>query len=142
LIFALLLTGISYSFATPTDGITKKVTASFTKEFSNAVNVKWEKESKYILATFSLNNDVMFAYYNSDGDLIAVARNILSDKLPISQLVSLKKDYNNYWISGLSEVNIGNETIYYATVENADQKIVLRSSDNRGWEVHSTEEKE
>ena len=141
LIFALLLTGISYSYADTTNGITKKTVASLNKDFANAQNVQWEQRHNYAIATFSLNNDVMFAYYGNDGELIAVARNILSDKLPISQMVSLKKYYSKYWISSLFEVNIGSDTYYYATIENADQKLVLKSTDN-GWDEYSKEEKE
>ena len=91
LIFALLLTGISYSYADTTSGITKKTVASLNKDFANAQNVQWDQKTNYAIATFSLNNDIMFAYYGNDGELMAVARNILSDKLPISQLMSLKR---------------------------------------------------
>jgi hypothetical protein len=142
LIFALMLTGISYSFANTTDGITKRATASFSKDFSNAKNIKWERKHDYMLATFSMNNEVMFAYYTSEGELIGVARNILSDKLPISQLVNLKKNYVGYWISNLFEVNKNGITTYYITLENANEKLALRSSGDGDWDVYSKEEKE
>jgi len=141
LIFALLLTGISYSYADTTNGITKKTVASLNKDFANAQNVQWQQKNDYSIATFSLNNDVMFAYYGNDGELKAVARNILSDKLPIAQMINLKKNYSNYWISNLFEVSIGNDTYYYVTVENADQKLILKSA-GTGWEEYSKEEKQ
>lgn len=137
-----MLTGISYSFANPTDGITKKAVASLSKDFSNAHNVKWEAKGKYLLATFTLNNDVMFAYYSNDGEFMAIGRNILSDKLPIYQMIELKKNYEGYWISNLFEVNMHNDTYYYVTVENAEQTLVLKSSENGGWEVYSKTSKE
>jgi hypothetical protein len=142
LIFALMLTGFSYSFANPTDGISKKVVAAFNEHFSNAHNIQWERKNNYLVATFSMNTDVMFAYYNVNGELMGVTRNILSDKLPIYQLISLKKNYSGYWISDLFEVNMNNATAYYITLENADEKLVLKSSDNKEWEVYSKEEKE
>jgi len=141
LIFALLLTGISYSFANTTDGINKKAVASFNKDFSNARDTKWESKTGFVLATFSIQNEVMFAYYSTDGELIAVARNILSDKLPISKLLSLKKDYADYWITNLFEVSSNGETSYYASIENADEKLVLKSFDQGSWDVHSRVEK-
>ena len=142
LIFALLLTGISYSFAGTNDGIAKRAIASFKKDFSAATDIKWQQKNDFVVATFSMNNQVMFAYYSNDGELLGLARNILSDKLPISQSLGLKNNYSAYWISELFEVNKNGETVYYATVENGDVKLVLKSDDNRGWQVYSREEKE
>ncbi len=143
LIFALLLTGISYSFAnTNDDSINKRVVASFHKEFLNARDIKWERKNEFVLATFCINNEVMFAYYSTDGKMIAVVRNILSDKLPLVKLLSLKKDYQGYWISNLFEMSQPGGTTYYATIENADHKIVLTSSENNNWETYSIEDKE
>ncbi len=144
LIFALLLTGFSYSFANTTDGITKKAVASFKKDFSNANDIQWNYTNNYAVATFSLNSAIMYAYYSQDGDLVAVARNILSDKLPISQLLGLKKKFNGYWISDLFEVAFTNSsaTAYFITLENADKKLVLKSSSDGGWEEYSSQTKE
>lgn len=136
-----MLTGFSYSFANPTDGINKKAVASFNKDFSDARNIQWQQRDNYVMATFSLNNEIMFAYYNANGELLGVLRNILSDKLPISQLVSLKKDYSGYWISNLFEANMNDESTYYVTLENADEELVLKSSGN-GWGVYSKKRKE
>lgn len=143
LIFALLLTGISYSFANKDDdSINKKAVASFNKEFSNASDIKWQRKSGFVLATFFMNNEVMFAYYTTEGEMIAIARNILSDKLPIQKLLSLRKDYSGYWISNLFEVSTSEGTAYYVTVENADLKLTLRSEENGNWETYLKEEKE
>jgi hypothetical protein len=142
LILALLLTGFSYSFANTTDGIKRGVFTTFSKDFSNARDIQWEYKSNYMVATFSMSNEVMFAYYTNDGQLFAVARNILSDQLPISLLMSLKKNYPGYWISNLFEVNKNESTAYYITLDNADEKLVLRSSENGGWGVFSRNEKE
>ena len=144
--FAFSLTTISYSqantFTDPIDSINKKVVESFNKDFSNAHNINWERKNYFVLATFSLNNQVMFAYYTIDGVRIAVTRNILSDKLPITLLLSLKKDYQNHWISDLYEVNSNNNTIYYITIENANYKLELKSVNDGNWEIFAKEEKE
>jgi hypothetical protein len=142
LIFALSLTWISYSFANKVDdSINKRAVASFNSEFRNASDVKWERHNGFVVATFSINNQVAFAYYNSDGELLAIARNILSDKLPIMKLLSLKKDYSHYWISDLIEVSKGEGVSYYITVENAEEKITLKSAEAGNWEAYSKEEK-
>ncbi|MBS1917331.1 MAG: hypothetical protein JST87_13720 [Bacteroidetes bacterium] len=137
----LLVATISFSFAKTTDGINDKVATSFKKDFANAQDTRWENGSDFIRATFSLNDEIVQAYYTQDGDLMAVTRNILSDKLPITQLLSLKKNYSNYWISDLFEMYSNGETAYYITIENADQKIVLKSDSGNGWNVYSKETK-
>ena len=143
LIFALMLTGISYSFANKADdSINKRAVASFNREFNGATDVKWEGKNGFVIATFSMNNEVAFAYYTTDGEMIALVRNILSDKLPILKLLSLKKDYSHYWISNLIEISKTEGVSYYATVENADEKITLKSAEAGNWEVYSKEEKE
>ena len=142
LIFALLLTGISYSFANTDDSINKRAVASFNKEFVNARDIKWERKNGFVLATFCLNNEVMFAYYTTDGEMMAIVRNMLSDKLPIPKLLSLHKDYSGYWISNLFEISTSEGTAYYVTVENADFKVTLKSLGDENWETYSREEKE
>ena len=83
----------------------------------------------------------MFAYYsNENGQLLAVARNILSDQLPISLMTSFKKDYSGYWISDLFEMAADGQTSYYATIQNAEETLILKSSGFE-WSVYKTEKK-
>src|SRR5450432_3865181 len=111
LIWALLLmTGMSYSFANKTDGINKNVSTSFERDFQNAREVKWDTKKAFLKASFILNGQVTFAYYSQNGDLMAITRNILSSQLPINQLMELNKNYKDYWISELFEMNADNET--------------------------------
>ena len=114
---------------------------SFKKDFVNARNIVWENKDSYTKATFSLNGQVLFAYYNSNGDLQAVVRNILSDQLPINLLTSLRNEYNDCWISDLFEMASNDETTYYVTLETSDKKIVLKSQGADQWEVYSKERK-
>jgi hypothetical protein len=119
------------------DEVNSLAVQSFNKEFVGAKNIMWEQKSDFIRATFTMNGQILFAYYNNDGALTAVVRNIRSEQLPISLLTSLKNDYTKFWISDLFEMASGDQTSYYITIENADKKIVLRSNGNEGWEVYS-----
>ena len=83
----------------------------------------------------------MFAYYTQTGDLMAVTRNITSTQLPINLLSSLKKNFGNYWITDLFEVSSSTDASYYATVENADQKVILKSNGTSSWETYKKEKK-
>jgi hypothetical protein len=133
--------GIS-AFANGNDElVSQKTLAAFKSDFSNATHTTWEQKDGFIKATFSFNGQVLCAYYDNDGFLKAVVRNIISDQLPLNLLSSLKKDYADYWITDLFEISADNETTYYVTVENAGKKIVLKSDGASYWNVFSKEKK-
>jgi hypothetical protein len=136
MIAMVLTVGISSSFATPTDDINSQVKASFRKDFQKAELIGSEVSKQFTKLTFKINDMVMFAFYSDNGELLAVTRNIKSSQLPIQLLLQLKKDYNDYWISDLFEINGEDLNNYYVTVENADKKITLRSTNNSTWELY------
>jgi len=138
-LLALLLTlATSFSFANGNDDITRQVKASFKQDFKNAQIISGEVHKKYTKLTFRMNDMVLFAFYSENGQLLAVVRNILSTQLPIDLQMELRKKYSDYWISELFELNGDGENYYYITLENADKKIILRSSAYDGWEVYNT----
>jgi hypothetical protein len=53
----------------------------------------------------------------------------------------LKKDYSNYWISDLFEVSNSDGTGYYITLENADSKVVLKSTGGDNWKTYQKKTK-
>ena len=143
-IATLLMMGVSVSaFAGKNDdgNVNQLAVKSFKKDFSGANNIIWEQRDTYTKATFSLHGQVLFAYYNNNGDLQAVVRNITSDQLPISLLTSLKKEYGDFWISDLFEIVSDDQTSYYVTLENSDKKIVLKSQGTEFWNEFSKERK-
>ncbi len=134
LAMAMMLTvGLTGAFAKDNEGVSKKISSSFSKDFVTAKNVSWNSQKEYSKATFTLNNQVMFAYYNETGDLIATARNILSEQLPINLLTSLKKDFSKYWISELFELAADGQTSYYVTLQNGDETLILKSNNFNEW---------
>jgi hypothetical protein len=143
-----LMMGVSAFAANSTannndDGVANEmVVRSFKKDFANARNIVWEQKENYVKATFSLNGQILFAYYTNNGELQAVVRNITSDQLPINLITSLKNGYGESWITDLFEMASGDETTYYVTLETSEKKIVLKSNGTDGWEVYSKERKQ
>jgi hypothetical protein len=134
-IAALLLTaGIGSSFAAPTGNSNDIIITSFRKEFKTADVMGIETRKEYTKVTFKLNNLVLFAYYSENGELLAIVRNILSTQLPIQLLMDLRQNYSNDWITDLFEMSVNGQTTYYATLENSDSRITLRSSNTSNWE--------
>jgi hypothetical protein len=129
-------------FANGNDNVaTQQARDAFKKDFATASNIRWEQKNNFLKATFSLNGQILTAYYFSNGDLQAVVRNITSDQLPINLLTGLRKDYSEYWITDLFEMSSNGMTTYYVSIENSDKKIVLKSDDLSSWEIYSKEKK-
>lgn len=129
------------SQAYPSEKVSPKVLASFKSEFSNAKEVEWETGNNYFKASFSLNEQKVFAYYDIEGHLISVARYISSFQLPVHLFSNVKNEYSNYWVSDLFEVSNSEGLHYYITLETADSKLILRSSNGGDWSTHSKNKK-
>jgi hypothetical protein len=108
--------------------VSEKVLNNFNAEFSAAKEVEWTVANNYYMASFVYNEQYVFAYYNIEGELIGMTRNILQSDLPLTLQKDLKVGYTNYWISDLFEVSKKDGTSYYITLENAETKLVLKSS--------------
>jgi len=140
---ALLLT-ISASFAfSGTNGlndINSVIRTSFKKDFRNAQLMSTESHKAFTKLTFKMEGLIMSAFYTEGGELLAVTRNVLSTQLPVNLLMSLKSDYNSYWITELFEFTGDNDNCYYISLESADSKVTLRSNGDQ-WEVYSSVKK-
>ncbi|MEJ0081678.1 MAG: hypothetical protein WDM78_12205 [Puia sp.] len=56
----------STAFAKP-DSINDRAVASFQKDFHKASDVSWASTSNYVMATFMMDNETQFAYYDFQG---------------------------------------------------------------------------
>jgi hypothetical protein len=121
--------------------VSPKVLNAFNTEFTSAQEVQWTATNDYYKASFDMNGVKVFAFYNLDGELMGLTRNISSAQLPVSLQASLKKNYGNYWISDLIEVAKNNGTSYYATLENGDKKVVLTSASGSDWSTFKKDRK-
>jgi hypothetical protein len=129
-----------YAF-TGEEAVSKQAVKNFKEQFKGASEANWTTGKNYYKVTFSLSEQKLFAYYNMEGEFIAVTRYISSLQLPLNLQAALKNDYSNHWITDLFEMADKTETSYYVTLENADTKIVLRSSDGMEWYVFEKNKK-
>jgi len=130
---AILMALTASSLAKSTTKINERVFASFKNDFRQATEVKWEVTSSYILATFQLDKDVLYAYYDFQGNMIGLVHNILTSKLPVHLQNDIKKHYANYWVSELFQVTSEEGVYYYVQLKNADETIVLSTEGTNGW---------
>jgi hypothetical protein len=141
-------TAFSFASATPATtnmapaAISKNVISTFNNEFTNASDIHWESNVNFVKAQFTMNNMVLSAYFNKAGELIAVTRFIRPDQLPLGAFSSLKKTYKGYWVTDLFEIQTESGTAYYATIEDSNQIIVLKSEGTSSWQIFQKEKKE
>jgi hypothetical protein len=135
----LLISGLTGAFANKSEDVNQQALASFKHDFSTAKDVKWQEQKDYIKATFSLNEQVMYAFYNRQGDLLGVMRHVISSQLPLNLLMDLKKTYlTGYWISDVIEMSVDGQTKYYVSLENGDQTLILKAEGDGEWRTHKT----
>ena len=121
--------------------IKPEILQAFNTRFNGAEDVSWIASNNYYKVTFNYYGSRMFAYYTTTGKLKGVTRNINSTELPLYLRNTLQKKYADYWISNLVEESNQRGFSYYITLENADQKIVLRSAYGSNWEVYQVNNK-
>jgi hypothetical protein len=136
LILAVIMVTTTFA-SSPTVFVNQKVLTEFEKQFSNASEVAWVKSDSYYKASFKFNEQYISAYFSNYGELIGITKNIRSTQLPIRLQSGLKKFYKDRWISELYEFSETDGTYYYVTMQNADEKVILRS-EGQHWNVHKT----
>jgi hypothetical protein len=136
----LALSLISFSsFANPAE-VAPAALESFETSFKQAKNVSWTVTDRYFKASFQLNGQFIAAYYDAEGKMIGMMRNISSLQLPLGLQAELKKKYEHLWISDLFEMANEEGTTYYITLENADTQVVLKSNGSE-WDTFRKQRK-
>jgi hypothetical protein len=116
--------------------VSEKVLEAFQTEFNAVKNVSWTTGDNYFKAEFIFNNQRVQAFYSVEGELLGLTRYITSLDLPLSLQANLKKNYSDYWISDVFEVSKSDATGYYITLEDADTRLVMKSTDGEAWTVY------
>ena len=136
-----LAASTSFAFTGGEETINKKAISAFKTEFVGATDATWTARSDYYTVVFIMNGQELVAHYTTSGELMYVTRNISSVNLPLSLQKSMKKSYDNYWITDLFEVANPAGTSYYVTLETAEAKIILKSLNGADWSVCQNTEK-
>lgn len=139
IIMAACLLTVASSYARVSDGrIPQSIVSDFSNHFYQASNVKWEKMDSYYEVTFSQFGTTLFAFYSEDADFMGIANYMLSNKLPETLSTELKTKYNKYWISDLFRYLVNDQPGYCVTIENGDQKIMLKSEGGQSWQLYKS----
>lgn len=131
MLLACIVTKSSYA----SDGIVSpEVLKSFQSSFAAAKDADWTTAPDFYKVQFRLDGQYITAFYRKEGTMAALTRNISSVQLPVSLQAAMKNEYKNYWIAELFELSNDDGVQYYATLEDADTKLILKSS-GASWSV-------
>jgi len=137
LLLGVLVVSLGAVNANPgSEEVDARVLGAFKKEFATAKDITWTLAVNYYQASFVYHEQHITAYYNTEGELLGVARFISPVDLPLALQADLKKNYQPYWISNLFEAATSEGTTYYITIEDADQSLVLKSDNARDWDQY------
>ena len=91
-------------FAANNDNVNQQAIRSFKKDFASASNIVWEQKEGFAKATFSLNGQVLFAYYDNNGDLTVALIDDTSDRgrYVHGRLFSLQRDQRTVDLDGVA----------------------------------------
>jgi hypothetical protein len=141
LVAAFVLVSTSIFANTASNPVPASVQSAFRQNFHQVSQVLWDSFGNYYKATVSDKSNTMYVFYSENAELMGMGRNVLSDRLPEILQTEIKNRFQEYWITDLVQYKVADKDGYLITVENADRKIVLKSEDNRHWQIYSKENK-
>ena len=142
-IFLAITMSISSLFMTATandSNASPLAVSTFENSFPKAADIMWKEVGDFYQATFTLEGQLLSAYFSQAGDFIAVTKNISFFDLPLALQLSLKKD-NDSWIKDIVSASTASGAAYYIEIENANSTLIYKSYNNKKWVLHKTTEK-
>ena len=113
------------------------ISLAFNSSFPQAGKADWTTAGKLYRAEFNLNGERKFAFFNQVGEFVAESRYIDFSSLSHRLKLDLIKQFPNYNISEIFEVNTDSGTDYFVTLERNGISFVLKSPENGKWKLFS-----
>lgn len=127
---ALIAVSVATSAFAADSKVNDVVLQNFGNMFSKASEVTWTSTAIYVKASFVLNNERMEAFYHTDGDLIGLSKAATVDQLSPKAKAAFEAKYADYTVSEAIKFEGPDETAYFISVENAQEKVIVKVLDN------------
>jgi hypothetical protein len=114
------------------DPVNGRVLEAFRTSFADAKNVQWKSldESGLFQATFNYQNSELSAYFNEEGEMVAVARYINKANLPIMVTKAVEERFPEHVIQTVIEKIAYGATTYHLTMNSPKSSLLLAVSPN------------
>ena len=134
----IIATGFSTQLAAATEQhLPADIQQSFAKNHPQIELQSWEENEAFYTLHFIQDDKYWKEFYTLEGEKIGWSRNIGAFELPAVLFESIQTNYPDYWITDLFVIHLNHENTYYLTLENADEKIVLKNEDN-SWSAYKS----
>jgi hypothetical protein len=138
LILAALIV-ISSATAMAQTGGNKKVNVNFKTAFPEASNVSWTQKKSFVVISFTEYSQPVQAYFDYDGNKIAVTRNVLLNNLTMPALSAIQKKYIGYdYVGGVEMDHSDDGHSYYVSMQKDTRRVILRVSLDGDMKVFKT----
>jgi len=124
--FVLLLGTIPVFAGKPFD-VNEKVLKLFNETFKNPKEVHWHEFQEYYEVNFKDQDVKTTVRYDSDGNVLRCLRYYSGSQLPLYILSSLKKQYPELTIFGVTEFFTGTELTYLVTMQDNKHWYTIKS---------------
>ncbi len=123
-------TFVTSAFAKDVNKISSAVLRQFNTEFKGASNVVWSSTRDYTKAAFTVNDQKMEAFFNSNGDVIATTTTITADQLPAAAKRSFAKRFDGYDVKDIIRFEGADEDGYYISASNEKEAVIVKITDD------------
>ncbi len=124
-----LLTVALISGAFAAKNINSKAESKFQASFPGAQHVAMSNSNDHTTISFSWNGQDMKAFYDNEGNELAVSRNIQLASLPARAQKTIQNKYSDYTATEAIEFDHTQDGIsYFVSLQNDSNKIILQIS--------------
>jgi len=110
----------------PTSKVPSVVKNAFEQQYTNAVDIEWEKNRKNFEADFEIANIDYTALFNPEGQLLMAKQDIPETELPAAIAEKIALDFPDYYIDDVDRITIESRVLYQVELDGAirDKKLV------------------
>lgn len=143
LILVLVASAITQTVSAADEKVSPRLSQALVKEFSGAQAIHWQafKGKDIYQASFILNNQRLFAFFNGDGELLSIGRYVSEANLPILVSKSIAERFAGFDIKEIVEYTRDGDTQYALVLENSKKIITANAFTDGGIAVVTKKKK-
>lgn len=104
-----------------------RIESVFKAEFPGATNIRYKIRETIVCFYFTMNQQIMEAFYDNDGNKLAVSRVIGFVTLPMPAQLYIQQKYSRYnFIEAAELIHEQEGRAYYVSMKNETEKIILK----------------
>ena len=101
----------------------------FKAAYPGATNIQYKALRELVSVSFVLDSTSMQAFYNADGEQVAVSKVITYQQLPLRATITLENKFKGYTTAEVIEMDHSTEGVsYYVSLVNDSQKVIAQVS--------------